>query len=295
MADKVLHALAFDDRARIIATSARDTVQTAVRTHDAEATAGAAFGRSLIAARLLQASVKKHERVTLQIQGGGPLGLLLARALPSGDVYGTVGSPHVHLPPRPDGKLDVGRAVGTDGYLMVSRDTGNGKPYSGTTELVSGEIGDDIAHYLATSEQIRSATGMGVLMGPDGEVRSAGGFLVQVLGGLTDEELTQLELRIITLSDISRDLEDGIEAEGILERLTDGNHRVIAEAPIRYHCPNDREYYRDRLLSLGREDVADIFESDEQISLTCEYTKNVYEFRRDEFADLLDDHTDSVN
>jgi molecular chaperone Hsp33 len=179
--------------------------------------------------------------------------------------------------------------------MMVTRDSEKTKPYSGTTELVSGEIGEDLAHYLATSEQIRSALGLGVLMGPEGQVRGAGGFLLQILGGLSDEELTQLELRIETLNELSRDLEEGMTSEEVLERLTDGDYRVIAESSVRYHCPNGRDYYRDRLLSLGKEDLTDIFKQDESISLTCEYTKKTYEFDRSEFADVLDDEAENAN
>lgn len=287
MGDKVIHALAWDDQVRVVAASMTETVQKAVRVHESEATASAVIGRALIGARLLQASVKDTERVTLQIRGFGPVGLVVARAEPSGDVYGSIQDPSVHLPPREDGKLDVGMAVGWVGDMTVVRDTSkHADPYVGVTELVSGEIGDDIAHYLATSEQIHSAVALGVMMGPDGEVRGAGGVLVQILGGLDDETVELLEARVKALSNISERMTDGATAEDLLQMVCGAEARVLEENPAAYRCDRDRSYYADRLATLNAAALEEIFEDDPSIELTCEFTREVYTFAREDFAAL---------
>lgn len=288
--DHVIHALAWDDNVRVVAAQMTQAVQDAVRVHKTDATASAALGRSLIAARLMQATVKDTERITLQIKGFGPVGLIVARAEPNGDVYGSIQNPDVHLPPRPDGKLDVGAAVGWVGEMTVVRDTStNAEPYVGITELVSGEIGDDLANYLVTSEQIKSAVVLGVMMGPDGEVRGAGGVIVQILGGLEDEVLEVLEARIQALSNISQDVTEGATAESLLRAICGDEARIIAERPTKYHCANGRDYYANRLNHLDGKTLAEIFEDDPTIELTCEFTRQVFCFTRDEFPALAGD------
>lgn len=287
MGDKVIHALAWNDQVRVVAASMTETVQKAVRVHESEATSSAVIGRALIGARLLQASVKDTERITLQIRGFGPVGLVVARAEPSGDVYGSIQDPGVHLPPREDGKLDVGMAVGWVGDMTVVRDTSkHAEPYVGVTELVSGEIGDDLAHYLATSEQINSAVALGVMMGPDGEVRGAGGILVQILGGLDDETVELLEARVKALSNISERMTEGATAEDLLHMICGDEARVLDEKPTAYHCDRDRSYYAERLASLNASALEEIFEDDPSIELTCEFTREVYTFAREDFAAL---------
>lgn len=281
--DQVVHALGFDDRVRVIVARMSETVQHAVRVHQTHATASAALGRALIAARMMRATLKSDERVTLQLRGNGPVGLVLTRAEAEGDVYGSIQQPEVHLPPRSDGKLDVGGAIGSQGTLTVVRDRPGYDPYVGTTELVSGEVGEDVAHYLLTSEQIGSAVGAGVLMGPDGEVRGAGGFLVQILGGLDDDSITQLEGAIARIGQISRVFEAGATAGELLKELCGSDYRELASEPVRYHAPHDREYYLSRLRALDHAAMQELFEGDASIELTCEFTRQTWRFSRDEF------------
>lgn len=288
-ADKVIHALAWNDNVRVVAASMTQSVQEAVRVHKSEATASAALGRALIGARLLQASVKDTERVTLQVRGFGPLGLLVARAEPSGNVYGSVQDPSVHLPPREDGKLDVGMAVGWVGEMTVVRETSrHADPYVGVTELVSGEIGDDIANYLLHSEQIKSAVVLGVMMGPDGEVRGAGGVIVQILGGLDEDVVAELESRVHALADISELMTEGATAEDLLERICGTEARVIDEKTAQYLCDRGRDYYGERLAALQTPALREIFEEDESIELTCEFTRELFTFQRSDFPRLAE-------
>lgn len=285
--DQVVHALAWNERVRVIAASMTHAVQDAVHTHQAEATAAAALGRTLIGARLLQASVKDTERITIQVKGSGPTGLIVARALPGGDVYGSIQNPDVHLPPRPDGHLDVGGAVGASGELVVVRDTGKyAEPYIGITNLVSGEIGDDIANYLVNSEQIKSAVVVGVMMGPDRKVLGAGGILIQILGGLEENELIGLENRVYALQNISERMADGERPDELVTALFEDDLRVLETKTVRYHCDRGREYYAQALQNLNEASMREIFQDDDTIELTCEFTRQKFVFERKEFSNL---------
>lgn len=285
--DHVVHALAWDERVRVIAASMTNAVQRAVNIHKTEATASAALGRTLIGARLLQASVKDTERITLQVKGSGPTGLIVGRALPGGDVYGTIQNPEVHLPPRPDGHLDVGGAVGAPGELIVVRDTGRyAEPYVGVTELITGEIGDDIANYLLASEQIKSAVIVGVMMGPEGKVLGAGGVLVQILGGLEEEEVSRLENRVYALQNISERMRDGDKPQELLEALFTDDLRILDQKDVRYHCDRGRDYYAQALQNMNEASIQEIFQDDASIELTCEFTRETFVFKREEFSNL---------
>lgn len=285
--DQVVHALAWNERVRVIAASMTHAVQHAVNVHQTEATASAALGRTLIGARLLQASVKDTERITIQIKGDGPTGLIVARALPGGDVYGSIQNPNVHLPPRPDDHLDVGAAVGHHGELVVVRDTGRyAEPYVGITNLVSGEIGDDLANYLLSSEQIKSAVILGVMMGPEGKVMGAGGVLIQILGGLEESELDKLENRVFALQNISERMADGDDPTSLLQTLFADDLRILDTKPVQYHCDRGREYYAQALGNMNETSIREIFEDEERIELTCEFTRETFVFERSEFPNL---------
>lgn len=285
--DQVIHALAWNDSVRVVAASMTETVQDAVRIHGTDATASAALGRALIGARLLQASVKDTERITLQVKGFGPVGLIVARAEPNGDIYGSIQNPDVHLPPREDGKLDVGMAVGWVGDLTVVRETSkHAEPYVGVTELVSGEIGDDIANYLVTSEQIKSAVVLGVMMGPDGEVRSAGGVIVQILGGIEDEVIDELEKRIHALENLSERMSEGATAEDLLQLVCGDEARILDTRATKYHCDRGRSYYAERLAALDARSLVGLFEEDDSIELTCEFTRETFTFTRGDFPQM---------
>lgn len=285
--DQVVHALAWNERVRVIAASMTQTVQHAVKIHQTEATASAAFGRTLMGARLLQASVKDTERITIQVKGDGPTGLIVARSLPGGDVYGSIQNPHVHLPPRPDNHLDVGGAVGRNGELVVVRDTGRyAEPYLGITNLVSGEIGDDIANYLLSSEQIKSAVILGVMMGPEGKVLGAGGVLIQILGGLEESELDKLENRVFALQNISERMADGDDPTSLLQALFADDLRILDSKPVQYHCDRGRAYYAQALGNMNETSIQEIFEDEDSIELTCEFTRETYVFERSEFPNL---------
>lgn len=280
MKDQLLHALAFGDRVRVLAATTTHLVTTAAEIHGTSPTATIALGRTLTCAGIMARTLKNLERLTIQIQGGGPLGLVLGRAMPDGSIYGTVGNPGVEIARREDGEFDVAGAVGTTGRLMVIRDLGLKEPYIGVTNLVSGEISDDLAHYYMTSEQVRSALGAGVLVGPEG-VRAAGGFLVQILGGVAEDELRELETRLILLSTMSRDIEAGMSAHDIVRRLSGDDHRIVGESELRYDCPFDEQHYVNHIAGLDAEAISQIFEGDESVPVTCEFTRRTFHITRE--------------
>lgn len=285
--DRITRAIAFDDTVRITAVVTTGVVDDAMRIHGTSPTASAALGRLLTGTLLLATTVKDNVRLTLQLQGGGPFGLMLARTGGPGEVYGTMQNPGQVIPPREDGKLDVGAGVGRDGQLMVIKDLGLREPYVGATPVVSGEIGDELTLYLANSEQVQSAVGVGVLVTPDAACSGAGGFLVQVLGGASDDALDALESRLVEFKALSREIAAGASTEELIKRLSGGDHRVLDDQPVAYRCPLDRAYYLERLQSLGSDALGEAFADDPSIEVTCEFSRQTYTFERSEFGGLV--------
>ena len=212
--DEIIRAVSKDGFVKISVVTARDAVQRANAIHHCSPTAIAALGRSLCAASMLGDLLKEENgTLTLRISGGGGLGSIIAVSDSEGNVRGMVSNPAFDLPTRPDGKLDVGGAVGKDGMLTVSRDIGLREPYVGSTELVSGEIAEDLSAYLVESEQIPAACGLGVLVDTDHSVKAAGGFLVQLMPGAPEDLITKLEDNIFMMDQLTTILdEDGADA-----------------------------------------------------------------------------------
>ena len=289
MPDQLLHALAFDDTVRVVAAVSTDIVREAQSTHDTSPTATSALGRLLTATALIAATTKDDAQVEVRIDGGGPAGVLLARATSDGDVYGTLQEPHATAPVNDAGKLDVGAIVGTQGLLTVTRVLPHGDPYVGAVPLATGEIGDDIAHYYLQSEQVQSAIGVGVLCTADRGVSGAGGFLLQILGGASEEVLDELEARLATIRGLSREIDGGLGARELLERLVGDDNRVLAERDLRLHCPFDREHYRARVAGLGLEGLNAAFGELAEIEVICEFSRRAYIFARGDFPDVFRD------
>ncbi len=281
--DSLIKALAFDDTVRVVAAVTTQTVHDAMRIHDTGPTASTALGRLLTATMLLGATKKGEERLTVQIDGQGPIGKLVATAENVGEIYGTVENPHAEKPLRADGSLDVGGVVG-DGFITSIRAIGVGEPYISAVPLVTGEIGDDVAQFLADSEQIQSAVGVGVRVSPEGACVGAGGFLVQVLGGVTDAQLDMLEAKLAELNQLSKDIEAGATPTSIIETLTGGDFRVLEETPARYRCPRDRAYFSERLKGLGPDTLHEAFAGTGKLEVICEYCRTSYEYTPENLA-----------
>ena len=226
--------------------------------------------------------------LTLQIKGSGPLGTILAVSDSDGNVRGTVGDPSVDLPLRPDGKLDVGAAVGTEGTLTVIRDLKMKEPYVGSVALLSGEIADDLAAYFVESEQIPSACGLGVLVDRDQSVRAAGGYLIQLLPGAGEDVISRVEGGVLAAGAVTKLLDGNDDPEAMLRTiLSDFDVEILEKSPIAYRCDCGRDRMRRALLSLGPQELRTILESDGQAELSCRFCGSHQLFDRRELEELL--------
>lgn len=255
-----------------------DIVREMERLHKTSAVTTAALGRLLTAAAMMGAMLKGgRDTVTLQVNGGGPAGRLLAVADGSGHVKGYVQHPVVELPPRADGHLDVGGAVGKDGTLDVIRDLGLREPYIGQVPLVSGEIAEDVTRYFAISEQTPTVCALGVLVNADLSVQCAGGFIVQLLPGATEEEITQLEKNIAAMPAVTALLAQGKSVRDMLDMALDGfAPDVLDTSAAVYRCDCSEERVQRMLRSLGRKEVERLRDEDPRAEVDCQFCDKVY-------------------
>jgi molecular chaperone Hsp33 len=293
MADQLIRATAAEGGIRAVGVISTRLTEEARQRHNLSYVATAALGRTMTAGLLLASNMKREgSRVNIRVKGNGPLGGILIDAGLDGTVRGYVDNPDIELPPNERGKLDVGGAVGHEGYLYVVRDVGYGYPYSSTVELVSGEIGDDVAHYLVTSEQTASALVVGVFVGAEG-VRAAGGILIQILPkAATNEELIQvLESRISKLSGFTPLLQAGKTLPEIFEELLGDMGLVILPEVqmVRFHCGCSFDRVLGALKMLGEAELQDMIEKDKGAEATCHFCGEVYQASSDELAQLIKD------
>lgn len=299
MADQLIRATAAEGGIRAVGVITTRLTEEAKRRHKLSYVATAALGRTMSSALLLVSSMKREgSRVNIRVKGDGPLGGILVDAGLDGTVRGYVENPDIELPPNAKGKLDVGGAVGKDGYLYVVRDVGYGYPYSSTVELVSGEIGDDVAHYLVNSEQTPSVLMVGVFVGAEG-VTASGGILVQVLPkAARDESLVEtLESRVEALSGFTPLLQAGKTLPEIFEQLLGDMGLVILPEiqMLRFHCGCSFDRVLGALKMLGEAELQDMIEKDDGAEATCHFCGEVYKASSDELAQLISDlRTESV-
>lgn len=293
MADQLIRATAADGGIRAVGVITTRLTEEARQRHKLSYVATAALGRTMTAGLLLSSSMKRMEsRINLRIRGNGPLGVVMVDAGPDGTVRGYVENPSVELPPNARGKLDVGRAVGHEGFLYVVRDFGFGYPYSSTVELVSGEIGEDITHYLVNSEQTPSALVVGVFVEGKG-VTAAGGLLVQVLPkAARDEALVEkLESRIAALSGFTPLLQAGKSLNQMFEELMgDMDLKIFPERQmVRFHCGCSFDRLLGALKMLGEVELRDMIEKDDGAEATCHFCGEVYQASSNHLEQLIQD------
>lgn len=291
MADQLIRATAADGGIRAVGVITTRLTDEARQRHQLSYVATAALGRTMSAGLLFASSMKRAEsRVNIRIKGNGPLGGILVDARLDGTVRGYVENPDVELPPNANGKLDVGGAVGHEGYLYVIRDVGYGYPYSSTVELVSGEIGDDLTHYLVTSEQTPSALILGVFVDATG-VTAAGGLLIQVLPkAARDEALVELlESRLATLTSFTNLLRAGKTLPEMLGQvLGDLGLEILPEVQlVRFHCGCSRERALGALKLFSPAELEDMIEQDKGAEATCDFCSTVYRASEADLAELL--------
>ena len=226
--------------------------------------------------------------LTLQIKGGGPLGTVLAVSDYEGNVRGYVQNPHVELMEKHQGKLDVGAAVGSTGTLTVIKDIGLKEPYVGSIGLFSGEIADDLAMYFVESEQIPTACALGVLVGTDQSVTSAGGYLIQLLPGASDDIIDKIEAGVHRVGSVSHALESGLDGEGLLRAvLSDFQLEILEKHPVEYRCYCSRDRVTRALISMGREELSSLIQEQGQADLTCQFCDKVYHYSQEQLEKLL--------
>lgn len=291
MGDRLVRAISKDGFVKAVAVSTRDLTERARQIHKTLPVATAALGRTLAAASMMGNALKGDgASVTLQIKGGGPLGTVLAVSDNEGNVRGTVDNPAVDLPLRPDGKLDVGAAVGSEGTLTVIRDLHMKEPYVGSVGLLGGEIAEDLAAYFVGSEQIPTACGLGVLVDRDQSVLAAGGYLIQLLPGAGEDVITKVEGGVMAAGSVTGLLQKNDDPEAILRQvLSDFELEILETSPIEYRCYCSRERMERALISLGPEQLRSLMEEQGSAELTCQFCDNVQTFTHEQLQGLLDD------
>lgn len=278
-----------DGFVKVVAIRSTELVRRGAEIHGTTPNATAAFGRALTAASMM-GNMQKVENgsMTLQIRGGGPIGTITVVSDPQGNVRGCITEPKTPLVEKRPGKLDVGATVGTDGTITVIRDLQMKEPYIGSTQLVSGEIGDDVTAYFAQSEQTPTACALGVLVDRDRSVKAAGGYLLQLLPGASEEIISTLEAGIERAGAVTAMLEQGMTPEDILGQVCGSLGVVFMEtAEVSYKCYCSRERVERALISLGRKELEEIREEGKPFPVECQFCDAVYTFTPEDIAGLL--------
>lgn len=289
MRDEIVRAMTTDGYVKAVAITGRNLVERARNIHTLLPVATAALGRTLMGASMMGDMLKEQNgALTLQIKGGGPLGTVLAVSDCQGNVRGYVQNPHVDLMEKAPGKLDVGAAVGVEGNLTVIKDIGLKEPYIGSIGLFSGEIADDLAMYFVESEQIPTACALGVLVGKDQSVTSAGGYLIQLLPGAGEDTISRIEAGVRKIGPVSRCLEAGLDAEGLLRAvLSDFQLEILEKHPVEYRCYCSHDRVTRALISMGKEELSSMIQEQGEAELTCQFCDKVYHYTKAELEALL--------
>ncbi|WOH97194.1 Hsp33 family molecular chaperone HslO [Bacillus amyloliquefaciens] len=289
--DYLIKAIAYDGKVRAYAARTTDMVNEAQRRHDTWPTASAAIGRTMTASLILGAMLKGEDKLTVKIEGGGPIGAIVADANAKGEVRAYVSNPHVHFDLNEQGKLDVRRAVGTDGTLSVVKDLGLRDYFTGQVEVVSGELGDDFTYYLVSSEQVPSSVGVGVLVNPDNTILAAGGFIIQLLPGTDEETISTIEKQLSQIEPISKLIQKGLTPEEILEEVLGQKPDVLETMPVKFHCSCSKDRFETAILGLGKKEIQDMIEEDGKAEAVCHFCNEKYLFTKEELEELRDETT----
>lgn len=286
--DYIVRATAADHQLRAFAVTSKDIVEKAREIHNTSPVATAAIGRLLTAASMMGSMMKGEKDVLiLQIECGGPIGGITVTADSNADVKGYVNNPNVILPPNAQGKLDVSGALGP-GFLNVIKDIGLREPYNGQTHLVSGEIAEDLTYYFATSEQVPSSVGLGVLMDKDNHVRQAGGFIIQVMPDTDDEVIDKLEARLGEVHSVTEMLDKGMTPEDILNYVLEGMDVEILETlPTQYKCDCSFERVSKVIASLGKKELQEMIDDGKPVEVNCQFCGSHYKFDTEQLKEFI--------
>jgi len=289
MKDYLIRGMDKQGRLRVFVAKTTNIVEEARKIHETSPTATAALGRSLTAAVIMGATMKNEEdSLTLKISGDGPIGTITIVANNRGKVKGLANNPQVDVPITIDGKLDVGSLVGTEGTVTVIMDLGLKEPYVGQTSLVTGEIGDDIANFYLISEQVPTAVALGVLVDKDITTKAAGGYIIQVLPDITEEEILLIESSIQKAEPISTMIDKGLTPEEIMYQLLgEFEIEITDKIDLEYYCDCSEERIEKVLISLGRKEIEDIIHEDGESEVVCHFCNTKYKFGRDKLEKIL--------
>ena len=288
MNDYIIRAIAANDQIRAFAAVTTETVEEARKDHNTSPVATAALGRLLTAGAMMGTMMKGDKDIlTLQIKAGGPLEGITVTADSKGRVKGYVGNPNVCIPANSKGKLDVAGAVGV-GFMNVIKDMGLKEPYVGQVALQTSEIAEDLTYYFATSEQVPSAVGLGVLMNKDNTVRQAGGFIVQMMPFAEESTIAKLEENVQKITSVTSLLEEGHTPESLLEKVLDGFDMEINEKiPTEFYCNCSRERVEKALISIGRKELNEMIQEGKPIEMNCHFCNHNYDFTVEELKEIL--------
>lgn len=287
--DRIVRATAADAHIRIFTAYSKDMVEEARRRHNTSPVCTAALGRMLTAGSMMGAMLKGDADIlTLRVNSDGPIDGITVTADSKGFVKGYVGNPNVILPANSVGKLDVAGAVGV-GFMDVIKDLGLKEPYVGQTVLQTSEIAEDLTYYFASSEQVPSSVGLGVLMNKDNTVRQAGGFIIQLMPFASEEIISKLEENLAKVSSVTKMLDEGMGPEEMLNYLCEGlDPQIVDTIPIGFKCNCSKERVSKALISVGKKDLQKMIDEGSSINLHCDFCNTDYEFELDELKEMLE-------
>jgi molecular chaperone Hsp33 len=286
MSDYLLRATAMEGKVRAFAVQSTAIVEELRRRHQTTPTATAALGRTVSAALMMGAMLKGNDKLTVQVKGDGPLGQIVVDANAFGEVRGYVDHPEAELPLNELGKLDVAGVVGTEGFIYVTKDQGLKEAYRGSTPIISGELAEDFTYYFAKSEQTPSAVALGVLVDKDQTVKASGGFIIQLLPGMTDEEIDHMEMVLSQLKPITTLLDQGATLEHILKSIV-SDVVVWDQMDVLFRCQCSRERVEQTLISLGRSELEAILQEDGNAEVVCQFCNEPYVFKGEQLQELI--------
>lgn len=283
MKDQLIKAIAFDGQVRVSAVNATEVVQQAQKKHDTWSASSAALGRMLVGSLLLGSDIKDDAKITVQIDGGGPAGKVIAVADGEGHVKGYAQNPHVSLDLNDQGKIDVRGAVGVEGLFTVIKDLGLKDPFTGQVPIVSGEIAEDFTYYLAYSEQTPSAVALGVLVDTDESIINAGGYMIQLMPGVEEETIEKVEKAVSETPQVTELLSDGLTPADIVHRLFgEENVKLLDDREVAFQCDCSKDRFAGGLATLGKDEITAIIEEDGQAEVVCQFCNSKYHFSKED-------------
>ncbi|WP_280772176.1 Hsp33 family molecular chaperone HslO [Salipaludibacillus daqingensis] len=288
MKDYIVKALAYDDKVRVYAMQSTEMVKEAAERQGTWRTVTAALGRALTAGTMMGTMLKGDEKLTIKIEGNGPASPIIVDANADGTARGYVSQAAIDPERKDNGKLNVSAVVGNEGTLSVVKDLGMKDYFTGSVPIVSGELGEDFTYYFASSEQTPSSVGLGVVIGEGDEVQGAGGFILQMMPGVEDETIDDIEQRLNALPPVSSLIQSGHTPEQIVELLTGvGNYRVIETVETSFQCHCSKERMGNAIFGLNEEDLRAMIVEDEGAETTCHFCNETYLFSKGELEELL--------